>query len=321
MPKHVLKAGSRPPWIGLAAAVWIQLATGNAYNFPLYSAALKSVLGYNQQQLTILGVANDLGENVGILPGIACNKFPPWAVLLVGVILCFFGYGVIWLAVSQTVSNLPYWLLFLALCVGTHSCAWFGTAVLVTNMRNFPLSRGTVAENIAELQSDPADPLLAQSSSSANLNDPADSLLVESLSAANLGSFADSDDISYVEFLLAVGEGAAVKKKRKPRRGEDFKFKEAFIKADFWLLWVVYFLGVGSGLLQFPWASRIWRSFGAFCQVESDSSNDLDDSCTNLNGSRISSVCIWSEWNALWCYCSSGDLLWCSVQYNDSDSV
>ncbi|CAL5345295.1 unnamed protein product [Camellia sinensis] len=35
--------------------------------------------------------------------------------------------------------------LWLALCVATNSGAWLGTAVLVTNMRNFPVSRGTVA--------------------------------------------------------------------------------------------------------------------------------------------------------------------------------
>lgn len=110
MPNIALKAGSRPPWVGLAAAVWVEIAAGNANNFPLYSTVLKSVLGYNQQQLTIMGVANDIGESVGLLPGIACNKFPPWAVLLVGVVICFLGYGVIWLAVSQTITGLPYWV-------------------------------------------------------------------------------------------------------------------------------------------------------------------------------------------------------------------
>lgn len=110
MPSQVVKAGSRPPWVGLAAAVWVQIAAGNAYNFPLYSPLLKSVLGFNQQQVSLLGVANDIGESVGILPGIACNKIPPWAVLLVGTVCCFLGYGVIWLALSQIVAGLPYWL-------------------------------------------------------------------------------------------------------------------------------------------------------------------------------------------------------------------
>lgn len=45
---------------------------------------------------------------VGFLPGIACNKFPPWAVLLVGCGFCFLGYGVLWLAVSQTIASMPF---------------------------------------------------------------------------------------------------------------------------------------------------------------------------------------------------------------------
>ncbi|KAI3455277.1 hypothetical protein Pfo_011940 [Paulownia fortunei] len=372
----VLKAGSRPPWVGLGAAVWVQIAAGNAYTFPLYSPSLKSVLGFNQQQLTILGVANDIGENVGILPGIACNKFPPWAVLLVGVCASFLGYGVLWLAVSQTVQSLPYWVLWLALCIATNSSAWLGTAVLVTNMRNFPLSRGTVAGILkgyvglsaavfTEVYSmvlngsasshlllltlgipaiglvmmyfiRPCTPASGEDSSEhghflftqaaslalaiylltttilkdllslgntisyifiavmvillmaplaiplkmtlfpANSKKPGQQadlvsadgdsdqtypLLTPSSSATYLGSFYESEDVSEVDLLLAVGEGA-VKKKRKPRRGDDFKFREAVVKADFWLLWLVYFLGVGSGITVLNNLAQIGVSLG-----------------------------------------------------------
>ncbi|KAG9450214.1 hypothetical protein H6P81_010179 [Aristolochia fimbriata] len=359
----VLKAGTRPPWVGLGAAVWVQIAAGSSYNFPLYSHSLKSVLGYSQQQLTILGVANDLGENVGLLPGIVCNKFPPWVMLFIGTLACFLGYGVLWLAVSRTVESLPYWLLWLALVVATHSSAWLGTGVLVTNMRNFPLSRGTVAgilkgyvglsaavyteiysgvlgnspsnlllfltvgipviclamlyfvrpctpaseEDLSErnhflftqvasiflgayllittvvgdvlsvssaisytfigimillLLAPLAIPIkmtffphprksgmLSQSASTDKLisgeeTDKREPLLNESSSTANLGNFQDGEDVS---MLLAEGEGA-IKKKRRPRRGEDFNFREAVVKADFWLLFLVYFFGVGSGV-------------------------------------------------------------------------
>lgn len=105
-----LKAGSRPPRVGLGASVWLQITSGNAYNFPLYSHSLKSVLGFSQCQLTMLGVANDIGENVGLLPGIASNKFPPWFVLFIGSLACMFGYAVTWLAVTRTVRSIPYWL-------------------------------------------------------------------------------------------------------------------------------------------------------------------------------------------------------------------
>ncbi|XP_076892798.1 protein NUCLEAR FUSION DEFECTIVE 4-like [Bidens hawaiensis] len=364
-----LKAGSRPPWVGLAAAVWVQIASGNAYSFPLYSHALKSVLGLSQQQLTILGVANDLGENVGILPGIASNKYPPWVVLLVGVLASFFGYGVIWLAVSETVGSMPYWVLWLALVVATNSSAWLGTAVLITNMRNFPLSRGTVAGILKGYvglsaavftevytmvlkgsassllllftlgipviclvlmyyvrpctpasEADPSETahfLFTQGASvvlavflltttilkdvltfsntlsytfivimvvllmaplaipvkmtlfpsSKKLNRPAgssdnltatDQLLTQSPSEQNLG-----EDMSDVDVLLAVGEGAAkIKKKRRPRRGEDFTFREAIVKADFWLLWLVNFLGVGSGVTVLNNLAQIGVSAG-----------------------------------------------------------
>ncbi|KAF7149015.1 hypothetical protein RHSIM_Rhsim03G0255500 [Rhododendron simsii] len=369
-----LKGGTRPPWVGLGAAVWIQIASGNAYNFPLYSHSLKSVLGFSQQQLTMLGVANDIGENVGILPGIACNKLPPWVVLLIGAVFSFFGYGVLWLAVSRTVESLPYWLLWLALCVATNSCAWLATAILVTNMRNFPHSRGTVAgilkgygglsaavyteifgillhnsssklllflslgipilcilmmfavrpctpasgEDTAEhchflfiqaasvvlglylltttvlyhfvslssfvsyaflvlmvllLMAPLAIPLkmtlypsnrsklgaLGQSVESMDKMEP---LLTQSISATNLASFYESESVSDVDMLLAEGEGA-VKKKRRPKRGEDFKFREALIKADFWLLFLVYFAGVGSGVTVLNNLAQIGIAQGA----------------------------------------------------------
>ncbi|KAK3219263.1 hypothetical protein Dsin_013233 [Dipteronia sinensis] len=96
---------------GFSRSLEVELSAGNAYNFPLYFSILKSVLGFNQQQVTLLGVANDIGENVGFLLGIACNKFLHRAVvLLIGVVLCFFGYCLLWLNVSQTIETLPFWL-------------------------------------------------------------------------------------------------------------------------------------------------------------------------------------------------------------------
>ncbi|BAT91490.1 hypothetical protein LR48_Vigan05g222300 [Vigna angularis] len=365
MVKLVVKAGSRPPWVGLASAVWIQIAVGNPFNFPLYSSALKSVLSLNQQQITILGVANDVGESVALLPGIASNNFPPWAFLLLGSLLCFFGYGLIFLTVTQTVSQLPYILICLALCVAANSSAWFGTAVFVTNMRNFPLSRGTISGILngyggisAEVYTliyslvlkgsasklllflavglpavcllmmffiRPCTPSGEDSSvhvhfifvqaasvllasylvvttivsdvvsindaltyflvaimvlllvaplaipikmtlfpsnskcnvslvgSSDNLASESDistqtsPLLTPSSSAAILESFHERGDVSDVEMLIAEGQGAVIQKRR-PKRGDDFKFREAFIKADFWLCWFAYFLGAGSGV-------------------------------------------------------------------------
>ncbi|XP_070661377.1 protein NUCLEAR FUSION DEFECTIVE 4-like [Malus domestica] len=59
------------------------------------------------------------------------------------------------------------------------------------------------------------------------------------------GRLNEGHDSSDVPLLLAEGEGG-VNEKRK--LGEDFKFIEAVVKADFWLLFFVFFFGVGSGV-------------------------------------------------------------------------
>ncbi|KAL6335818.1 hypothetical protein AAG906_040531 [Vitis piasezkii] len=99
---------------------------------------------------------------------------------------------------------------------------------------------------------------LVQGEGNSNQTEP---LLTPSSSATCLGSFHEGEDASDIDMLLAVGEGA-IKKKRKPKRGEDFKFREAFIKADFWLLWLVYFLGVGSGVTVLNNLAQIGVAFG-----------------------------------------------------------
>ncbi|XP_074276145.1 protein NUCLEAR FUSION DEFECTIVE 4-like [Silene latifolia] len=361
-----IKPGTRPPWVGLAAAVWVQLGSGNPYTFPLYTPTLKTVLGYNQQQITLLGVAVDVGESAGILPGIVCNRFPPWVVLSIGALCCFCGYGLIWLSVTETLQNLPYWLLWIAHLTAANSSAWFSTAVIVTNMKNFPLNRGLVAglmKGYSALASGIfteiysmvlnkstsalllfltfglpvicfammtlvrlCSPATASEDTSQNflfvqaagvvlgvfllttqvldstvyleksvcyafivimvvlmlaplaipvkmtlfpsekkvdrsMSDPllpSSKSFLSSESNQNVLEGSDSDQ----NMLLAVGEGAVENKKRRPRRGEDFTFGEAMVKADFWLLWVVYFLGSGSGVTVVNNLSQIGYSQG-----------------------------------------------------------
>lgn len=277
---------------------------------------------------------------------------------------------------TSNINLLMLLQLFITILIATNSNAWFGTAVLVTNMRNFPLSRGTVAgilkgyigisaavytvvyslvlkesslnlliflalglpvlclalmyfvrpctpasgEESSEhghflftqvfsvvlaiylliitvvnqmislshavayiliaivvllLLSPLAIPLKmtlfpvrARIDSSDQLAPPegdatqTDPLLTPSPSGTNLVRFHEADDFSDLETLLAIGEGA-VKEKRRPKRGEDFNFQEAFIKADFWLLWSVYFLGVGSGVTVLNNLSQIGVALGS----------------------------------------------------------
>ncbi|KAI5390505.1 hypothetical protein KIW84_075716, partial [Lathyrus oleraceus] len=68
-----------------------------------------------------------------------------WLILSVGAFTSLVGYGIIWLAVTQTLPNPPYLLLWFALVIASNGSAWLTTLVLVTSTRNFPVSRGKVA--------------------------------------------------------------------------------------------------------------------------------------------------------------------------------
>jgi hypothetical protein len=174
--------GISKKWVGLVTAIWVQAISGNNYTFANYSAVLKTVMQYNQKQLNSLGVAKDVGKSFGLLAGFLADYLPTWAILLIGAVEGFLGYGAQYLVVSQRISPLPFWqvrcwvcfslwvglslllsfflemLCFflvshcfffllqmaLALCFGGNSTTWMNTAVLVTCMRNFPRSRGNV---------------------------------------------------------------------------------------------------------------------------------------------------------------------------------
>lgn len=60
----------------------------------------------------------------------------------------------------------------------------------------------------------------------------------------------------------AAAEGTVRIKKRRPHRGEDFTLMEAFIKADFWLIFFSLLLGSGSGLTVIDNLAQISQSLG-----------------------------------------------------------
>ncbi|CAN6208487.1 unnamed protein product [Urochloa humidicola] len=366
-----VKSGSRPPWLGLGAAVWLQVTGGGSSTFALYSHALKVALGADQRRLALLGVTCDVGENLGLLPGVLCNRLHPALLLLVGAGACLLGYGAAWLLVSGAAPALPYWLIWFALCLSANGGVWLATAVLVTNMRNFPLSRGAVAGILkgysglsaavyTELYTGvlrdsptnllllltlgvpaiclltmyfvrPCEPSLVETNAEqvhfmfaqmasvllgvylvgatvldhvVTLNDiinyslvaimvlllfaplaiplkmtlfprrksPSESSecsdnghtepLLPSSSESNLGNFEEYDSMD-IDILLAEGEGAIKPKRRRPRRGEDFRFREAILKADFWLLFAIYFVGVGAGITVLNNLAQIGIAAGA----------------------------------------------------------
>nr|GLL30958.1 protein NUCLEAR FUSION DEFECTIVE 4-like [Ipomoea trifida] len=60
-------------WLSLVAAIWLQSVSGTNSNFPVYSPRLKQLLSISQVQLNHLAFANDVGK-VFVLTALAGNS-------------------------------------------------------------------------------------------------------------------------------------------------------------------------------------------------------------------------------------------------------
>ncbi|RDX95812.1 Protein NUCLEAR FUSION DEFECTIVE 4, partial [Mucuna pruriens] len=167
-------------WVGLVAAVWIQAISGNNYTFSNYSDALKFLMHLTQMELNNLSVAKDVGKAFGLLAGLASDKFPTWAILLIGSMEGLIGYGVQWLVVSHRIQPLPYWQMCIFMCMGGNSTTWMNTAVLVTCIRNFRRNRGPVS-GILKAYVGLSTAIFTDLCSALFANDPASFLLMLSL--------------------------------------------------------------------------------------------------------------------------------------------
>ncbi|KAJ4843359.1 hypothetical protein Tsubulata_023894 [Turnera subulata] len=131
-------------WFMVFASLLIMAVAGATYMFSLYSNDIKTSLGYDQSTLNLLSFFKDLGGNVGVLSGLINEVTPPWVVLIVGAVMNFFGYFMIWLAVTGHIPKPKVWQMCLYICFGANSQTFANTGALVTCVKNFPESRGSL---------------------------------------------------------------------------------------------------------------------------------------------------------------------------------
>ncbi|KAJ8543879.1 hypothetical protein K7X08_025497 [Anisodus acutangulus] len=132
----------RGRWFMMFASFLIMAGAGATYLFGVYSKTIKSTLGYDQSTLNLLGTCKDLGANVGVLSGLLAEVTPTWFVLLVGSVMNFAGYFLIWLAVTKKIATPKVWQMCIYICIGANSQNFANTGSLVTCVKNFPESRG-----------------------------------------------------------------------------------------------------------------------------------------------------------------------------------
>ncbi|PIN06709.1 hypothetical protein CDL12_20740 [Handroanthus impetiginosus] len=122
-------------WFMLFAATLIMSAASPM--FGLYSAEIKSSLGYDQTNLNLLSFFKDVGVNAGIFSGIINEFAPPWVGLSIGAFLNFSGYFLIWLSVSKKISTPRVWHMCVYIFIASSSQPFINTATVVTCVKNF----------------------------------------------------------------------------------------------------------------------------------------------------------------------------------------
>ncbi|GLJ25289.1 hypothetical protein SUGI_0484090 [Cryptomeria japonica] len=96
-------------WFVLFACLLIMTVSGGTYIFGIYSEAIKIVLEYDQETLTMVDFFKDLGGNVGIPAGLIKEVSPTWIVLGLGALINIFGYMMIRLSVTQRIAKPKKW--------------------------------------------------------------------------------------------------------------------------------------------------------------------------------------------------------------------
>ncbi|KAI8475459.1 MAG: Nodulin-like-domain-containing protein [Monoraphidium minutum] len=136
-------------WVTFAASCIIQTCAGLSYSFSLYGPALKERMGLTQVEIATIGSAVNFGGYFAIVSGAVYDavkghhKIGPRLVMAMGSVCCVCGYLGLWMLASGRASGGMAELLLLAAVAG-NAGTWYDTAALVTNVRNFPNSRGFV---------------------------------------------------------------------------------------------------------------------------------------------------------------------------------
>ncbi|CAA7013652.1 unnamed protein product [Microthlaspi erraticum] len=147
----------RTKWMAMTASIWIQCTGGGSYTFGIYSAALKSTQSYDQSTLDTVSVFKDIGGNVGVLSGLVYTaatfnrrrsdgkegRGGPWVVILIGSIMCFTGYFLMWASVTGLIKKPPVPVMCLFMLIAAQSLTFLNTANVVSSLENFSDYGGT----------------------------------------------------------------------------------------------------------------------------------------------------------------------------------
>jgi len=130
-------------WVTLTYSVFVSICASLTYTFGIYSEHLKAELGFNQEQIALVGTLGNVAQFTGLPAGMVYDRYGPRVTLLGGGCLAFTGFSLMYLATAREIS-VGLWGVAAFYALACFSMSWYDTSNVITNVRNFPGHRGVV---------------------------------------------------------------------------------------------------------------------------------------------------------------------------------
>eukprot|EP00667_Euglena_gracilis_P010020 EG_transcript_10194 len=130
-------------WVTLVYSILISICASLTYIFGIYSDHLKTILHFNQEQITLVATLGNVAQFTGLPAGLVYDVHGPHVTLFTGGCLAFTGFALMYIVTAYDYSaNLA--VICLLYGVACFSMSWYDTSNVITNVHNFPAHRGVV---------------------------------------------------------------------------------------------------------------------------------------------------------------------------------
>ncbi|XVF23510.1 hypothetical protein REPUB_Repub13aG0044800 [Reevesia pubescens] len=256
-------------WFMMFASFLIMAGAGATYLFGVYSKDIKATLGYDQSTLNLMSTFKDLGANVGVLSGLLAEVAPTWFVLLIGSVMNFAGYFMIWvMKISTHPNELKVFYQYLSISI-VLALLLMGLTIVQKNVTFSHIAYELSAVAVCIMLFLPfliavREEFYTWKNRKQVTAPTTSSTIVEAPPAPETASKSEIEPEfaeNKIEQKNQEASGCANICKR-PKRGEDYSICQALLSIDMLLLFVGTFCGLGCSLTAVDNLGQIGESLG-----------------------------------------------------------